>query len=162
MRLALPPSQPACCSQSCRSRPPLASPVSGRLADRIDASKVATAGLVAVVAGIACYAALGKDSALWTLSAALALLGVGVGVFTPGQSKNRVCVRRSRGLRRVSCYAEFLRYRCRHDRHDDYGGVDGKRRRPKLWSDPAAFSSAHSSRLRVSPPFGVISLIDRV
>jgi hypothetical protein len=49
----------------------LASPVSGRLADRIDAWKVAAAGLVAVVAGIACYAALGKDSALWMASAAL-------------------------------------------------------------------------------------------
>jgi MFS family permease len=65
----------------------LASPLSGRLADRLDPTKVALLGLALIVAGIAFYSRLGESSILVTVVAALALLGIGVGVFTPANQK---------------------------------------------------------------------------
>jgi len=65
----------------------LASPVSGRLADRFNASAVATAGISLIVAGIACYACLSVDSPLALVGVVLGLLGTGVGFFTPANQK---------------------------------------------------------------------------
>ena len=65
----------------------LASPLSGRMADRFDASSVATVGLGLIVAGIACYACLGVDSHFAIVGAVLALLGAGIGFFTPANQK---------------------------------------------------------------------------
>ena len=65
----------------------LASPLSGRLADRFDASSVAAVGIGLIVAGIACYACLGVDSHFAVVGAVLALLGAGVGFFIPANQK---------------------------------------------------------------------------
>jgi EmrB/QacA subfamily drug resistance transporter len=64
------------------------SPVSGRLADRYDAGRVSAAGLAGIVAGIAFYALLDTDSSLFAAAAVLALIGAGVGVFTPANQKS--------------------------------------------------------------------------
>ena len=66
----------------------LASPLSGRLADRYAAPVVGAAGLAMIVAGIAFYALLATDSSLWMAAAALALLGAGIGFFTPANQKS--------------------------------------------------------------------------
>ncbi len=65
----------------------LAAPLSGRLADRFDASSIAALGIGLIVAGIACYASLGVDSHFATVSLVLALLGTGVGFFAPANQK---------------------------------------------------------------------------
>jgi EmrB/QacA subfamily drug resistance transporter len=65
----------------------LASPLSGRLADRLEASTVAGIGLTMIVFGIACYSRLGIASEFFTVAAALALIGAGVGCFTPANQK---------------------------------------------------------------------------
>ena len=65
----------------------LASPISGRLADRFDARMINTSGIALLVAGIACYAALGHASHYTVVGAVLALIGVGIGVFTPANQK---------------------------------------------------------------------------
>lgn len=65
----------------------LASPLSGRFADRLKASTVAIAGLVVIVAGTAFYSMLGVRSGLATVGSALAMLGAGVGIFTPANQK---------------------------------------------------------------------------
>lgn len=65
----------------------LASPLSGRLADRFDAKSVAALGIGLIVAGIACYACLGVDSHLALVGAVLAVLGTGIGFFTPANQK---------------------------------------------------------------------------
>lgn len=41
-----------------------------------------------IVAGIAFYALLATDSSLWMAAAALALLGAGIGFFTPANQKS--------------------------------------------------------------------------
>lgn len=64
-----------------------ASPLSGRLADRFDASRIAVTGLIMIAAGIACYATLDVFSGLPGVVAVLALLGLGVGCFTPANQK---------------------------------------------------------------------------
>lgn len=64
-----------------------ASLVSGRLADHYDAAVVGSIGLATIVTGIACYSLLAVDSRLWTVATVLALLGVGVGFFTPANQK---------------------------------------------------------------------------
>jgi MFS family permease len=65
----------------------LASLLSGRFADRFDAPTVAWVGLVIIVAGVAFYALLGLSSNLVSVAAALALLGAGIGFFTPANQK---------------------------------------------------------------------------
>ncbi len=63
------------------------SPVSGRLADRMETSVLVAAGLVAGAAGIVVYARLQDGSSPAMVLLALALLGVGVGVFLPANQK---------------------------------------------------------------------------
>lgn len=65
----------------------LASPLSGRMADRFDAAMVAGTGLAIIVAGIFCYSRLGATSPIPTVIAVLALLGAGIGFFTPANQK---------------------------------------------------------------------------
>ncbi len=65
----------------------LASPLSGRLADHYDAAIVGAVGLGMIVAAIACYSRLNADSHLMLVALVLALLGLGVGFFTPANQK---------------------------------------------------------------------------
>ena len=65
----------------------LASPVSGRLADRRDTGRVAAAGLVLIFAGLALYATLAAESTAWSVALALALVGAGTGIFIPANQK---------------------------------------------------------------------------
>lgn len=65
----------------------VASPLGGRLADRLEASTIATIGLVLIVGGIASYSRLAVDTEITAVAAVLALLGAGVGLFTPANQK---------------------------------------------------------------------------
>lgn len=65
----------------------LASPLSGRLADRFDAATIASVGLAIIVIGIFCYARLDATSTSAGVVAVLALLGAGIGFFTPANQK---------------------------------------------------------------------------
>lgn len=66
----------------------LASPLSGRLADRFDAASLTTFGVGLIVVAIAAYACLGVDSPFAAVGAVLVLLGAGVGFFTPANQKH--------------------------------------------------------------------------
>ncbi len=65
-----------------------ASLLSGRLAERFEASRLATAGILASAAGLALGAAtIGMAPPLWLLYAELALIGTGFGIFiTPNST----------------------------------------------------------------------------
>jgi EmrB/QacA subfamily drug resistance transporter len=65
----------------------IASPISGRFADRCDAATTAVIGISLIVAGIAGYSRLGPESNLQSVVLVLALLGAGIGVFTPANQK---------------------------------------------------------------------------
>ena len=65
----------------------VASPLGGRWADRMEASTVALLGFATIVAGIVCYSRLGIDSQFAMVAAVLALLGMGIGFFTPPNQK---------------------------------------------------------------------------
>ena len=65
----------------------VASPLSGRLADWMDASTISICGLAMIVAGIAAYSFLGTDSDMTGVALVLALIGAGVGFFTPANQK---------------------------------------------------------------------------
>jgi len=65
----------------------IASPLGGRLADRIQAATVAMIGLALIVGGIAAYSRLAVDSRIIIVAAVLALLGAGIGLFTPANQK---------------------------------------------------------------------------
>jgi MFS family permease len=66
----------------------IASPLGGRLADHIEASTIASVGLVLIVGGIAAYSRLAVDTEITTVAAVLALLGAGIGLFTPANQKS--------------------------------------------------------------------------
>ena len=63
------------------------SPISGRLADRLEPWIVVGAGYVAGAAGILVYAGLQDDSSPAMVLLALALLGIGVGVALPANQR---------------------------------------------------------------------------
>lgn len=63
------------------------SPFSGWLADRFEASIVASLGIMIIVAGIACYSRLGIDSPWVIVILAMVLIGTGIGIFTPANQK---------------------------------------------------------------------------
>lgn len=65
----------------------LASPLSGRLADRYDSRRIASVGVVTIVAGVALYSRLDADASFWGASVVLALIGCGIGCFTPANQK---------------------------------------------------------------------------
>ena len=65
----------------------LCSPVSGRLSDRVETWIPVAAGLAAGAIGIAIYAGLKDGSSPVTVLLALALVGIGVGVFLPAHQK---------------------------------------------------------------------------
>jgi EmrB/QacA subfamily drug resistance transporter len=65
----------------------LASPVSGRLADRLDPRSLAALGLVFILAGIFVYAGLGLDATALSVAIALMLIGTGTGFFNPANQK---------------------------------------------------------------------------
>jgi len=65
----------------------LASPLGGRLADRVDARTINGFGVALLVLGIACYATLGTASHLSLVGVVLAVIGAGIGFFTPASQK---------------------------------------------------------------------------
>ena len=137
----------------------LASPLSGRMADRFDSSSVAAVGIALIVAGIACYAALGVDSHFAVVGAVLGLLGAGIGCFTPANQK--------------SAFAAV--------EQNDYGvlaamlssfgtaagtigttivvalmEIDGG---PKLWSSQAVFAGAQRFSFAWLVPIGLVAIV---
>jgi MFS family permease len=65
----------------------VASVAGGRLADRIEAATVAVIGSAVIVGGIGAYAVLAVDSPVVLVGGVLALLGAGIGLFTPANQK---------------------------------------------------------------------------
>jgi MFS family permease len=65
----------------------ISSALGGRLADQREASTVASVGLGMIVAGVASYSRLGVHSEIIMVAAVLALLGAGIGLFTPANQK---------------------------------------------------------------------------
>jgi EmrB/QacA subfamily drug resistance transporter len=65
----------------------VASPLSGRLADRLEPRSIAALGMGFILAGIFVYAGVGLDSTAWAVVAALMLIGTGTGFFIPANQK---------------------------------------------------------------------------
>jgi len=65
----------------------LASPVSGRLADRLEPRSIAALGMGFILAGILVYGRVGLDSTAWSVVIALMLIGAGTGFFIPANQK---------------------------------------------------------------------------
>jgi len=65
----------------------LMSPISGRLADRINPRRVVVLGLCLIVAGVFFYSRLGESSALASIVMVLCIVGAGIGLFVPSNEK---------------------------------------------------------------------------
>ncbi len=137
----------------------LASPLSGRLADRFDASSVATIGIGLIVAGIACYACLGCRFPFRVDRRGLGLARRRYRYFYAGQSE--ACLRCSRqgGLRRAGGHAQLLRHRRWHDRHDDSGGTDGDAGGDEIWKSQAVFAGAQQFAFACLVPIGLVAIV---
>jgi MFS family permease len=66
----------------------ITSPVAGRLADRIEPARLATAGMLASCVGLLLAAAtIGRGTPLWLVGGELVLIGAGFGIFiTPNST----------------------------------------------------------------------------
>jgi len=65
----------------------LLSPLSGRLADRLNPRWVAILGLCIILLGVFFYAKLGEGSSLVWIVTVLSILGAGIGLFVPANEK---------------------------------------------------------------------------
>jgi EmrB/QacA subfamily drug resistance transporter len=60
----------------------LVSPAAGRLSDRIEPGKIASAGMAMTALGLVLLTFTGSDTALWTFIGILVILGIGLGIFS--------------------------------------------------------------------------------
>jgi EmrB/QacA subfamily drug resistance transporter len=65
----------------------LMSPISGRLADRINPRQVVVFGLCLIVAGVFLYSRLGEISTVMSILFVLCIVGAGIGLFVPSNEK---------------------------------------------------------------------------
>lgn len=136
----------------------LASPLSGRLADRFDAGTINTFGIALLVAGIACYAALGTASHYALVGAVLALIGAGIGFFTPANQKNAFASVRQEDY---GVLAAML---------SSFGTAAGTigititvalmeaAGSPRLWTDVAVFAGAQRFAFACLVPVGLVAV----
>ena len=137
----------------------LASPISGRLADRFDAATVSSIGMAMIVSGIAGYSRLSTTSSLAVVVVVLALLGGGIGFFTPANQKIAFASVRQEDF---GVLAAML---------SSFGTaagtvgttiavalmeIGGGRR---LWSDAAQFTNAQQFAFACLAPVGLLALI---
>ena len=137
----------------------LASWISGRLADRLDAALIACVGLLFIFAGIVYYSRLETDRNLVYIIGALAVVGTGLGIFTPSNQK--------------VAFASV--------EQDDYGvlaailssfgtaaGTIGTtmavalmelRGGQRLWAEPLVFASAQHFAFACLAPIGLLALL---
>jgi nitrate/nitrite transporter NarK len=137
----------------------LASPLSGRFADRFDASTVACAGLVVIVAGIASYSRLGLNSDLVSVAAVLALLGAGIGFFAPANQKLAFASVEQRDYGILSAMlssfgtaAGTIGITITVALMEAAGGV-------RLWTDAAVLSSAQRFAFGCLLPIGIAAIV---
>lgn len=137
----------------------LTSPISGRLADRFNATTVAASGLVIIMIGIIGYSRLQADAAYPLVLAALACVGVGIGIFTPA---NQTAAFSSVKQEDYGVLAAML---------SSFGTAAGtigtamatalmeSAEGPRLWTDPRAFADAQQFAFAWIAPIGVLALI---
>ena len=65
----------------------LASPLSGKVSDRLAPGRVVTVGLGLISLGVFIYSRLGFQSSYVAVAIALGFIGMGIGVFTPANQK---------------------------------------------------------------------------
>jgi len=137
----------------------LASPISGRLADRFNAATVAASGLLIIIIGICGYSRLQADAGYSLVVTALACVGVGIGMFTPAnQTAAFSAVKQedygvlaamlssfgtAAGTIGTAAAAALME------------GAEG----PRLWTDPRAFAAAQQSAFEWLAPIGIAALI---
>ncbi len=137
----------------------LASPVSGRLADRFDAATVAASGLLMIIIGIAGYSRLDANAAYLLVIAALACIGAGIGIFTPA---NQTAAFSSVKSEDYGVLAAML---------SSFGTAAGtvgtaaaaalmeSAEGARLWTDPRAFAEAQQLAFACLAPVGIVALM---
>lgn len=136
----------------------LASPVSGRLADRFNAATVAATGLLIIVIGIAGYSRLEADAAYFLVIIALACVGVGIGIFTPANQTAAFSAVKQEDygvlaamLSSFGTAAGTVGTAVAAALMESAGG-------PKLWTDPGSFAAAQQFAFTCLAPIGILAL----
>ena len=136
----------------------LASPLGGRLADRVDAWTINSFGVALLVLGIACHAALGDASHLALVGAVLAVIGAGIGFLTPASQKIAFAAVRQQDygvlaamLSSFGTAAGTIGITITVALMDAASG-------PRLWHDPAAFAAAQQFAFACLVPVGLVAV----
>jgi MFS family permease len=58
------------------------SPIAGRLSDKFDSGKLASAGMAMITIGLLIFAFITDETSIYTIILGLAILGIGVGIFS--------------------------------------------------------------------------------
>jgi len=137
----------------------LASPISGRLADRFNAATVAASGLLIIVIGISGYARLQADATYFLIIIALACVGIGIGIFTPA---NQTAAFSAVQQEDYGVLAAML---------SSFGTAAGtvgtavaaalmeSAEGPKLWTDAGSFAAAQQFAFTCLAPIGILALV---
>ena len=137
----------------------LASWISGRLADRLDAALIACVGLLLIFGGIVYYSGLETDHNLVYIIGALAVVGTGLGIFTPSNQKVAFA---SVQQDDYAVLAAIL---------SSFGTAAGTigttmavalmelRGGQRLWAEPVVFASAQHFAFSCLAPIGLLALL---
>ena len=137
----------------------LASPFSGRLADRFNAATVASMGLILIVIGIACYSRLEVNSDPRLVIAVMSFVGAGIGIFTPA---NQTAAFAAVKQQEYGVLAAMI---------SSFGTAAGTigttiavaliefDRGPALWSSPEVFAGGQQFAFACLAPIGLVPLV---
>lgn len=137
----------------------LASPLSGRLADRFDAAAVASIGLVLIVVGVGCYSRLQANSDYFLVIVAMTLVGAGIGIFTPANQTTAFAIVKQQDYGVLAAMISSF---------GTAAGTIGTTiavvliefgRGQDLWSDPKAFAAGQQFAFACLAPVGLVALM---
>jgi MFS family permease len=136
----------------------LASPLGGRLADRVDAWTINSFGVALLVLGIACYAALGSASHLALVGAVLAVIGAGIGFLTPASQKIVFAAVRQEDYGLLAAMlSSFVTAAGTIGITITVALMDAASG-PRLWHSPAAFAAAQQFAFACLVPVGLVAV----
>jgi len=137
----------------------LASPISGRLADRFNAATVAASGLLIIIIGICGYSRLQADAGYSLVVTALACVGVGIGIFTPANQTAAFSAVKQEDYGVLAAMLSSFGTAAGTIGTAAAAALMESAEGPRLWTDPRAFAAAQQSAFEWLAPIGIAALI---
>jgi MFS family permease len=137
----------------------LASWISGRLADRLDVALIACVGLLLIFGGIVQYSGLETDRNLVYIIGALAVVGTGLGIFTPSNQKVAFASVQQKDYAVLAAVLSSFGTAAGTIGTTTAVALMELRGGQSLWVDPVVFASAQQFAFSCLAPIGLLAVL---